>query len=34
MSDGHEERALIGEKSSKPLELGTHNGWPFARSFG
>ena len=34
MSDGHRERAWAAVKASKPREMGTRGGWPFAPSLG
>jgi len=34
MSGGHRERASVAVKASKPLEMWTRSGWPFAPSPG
>jgi hypothetical protein len=34
MSDGHRERVWVAVEASKPLEMGTRGGWPFAPSLG
>jgi hypothetical protein len=34
MSDGHWKRTQVAVQASKPLEMGTRGGWPFAPSPG